>query len=493
MSSDPMKPDPATLRAAPGLLAAAIAVYGASLALAAYLACRVLPRIRLPRSLSRVAKAQWLLVSLSVLSNTIQLVCHAFPQDDVGGAFNGWWFALGIVDNAVYATMLNLYIYLALWRIQAALPPAWAHATNSWLTLAAMVGLFALMMLSLAGYYLPAALCISGTRGAMPDPDVCTYSYLMSAEILFTACDLSLALLYIYSWRRHARMLMLPQHAMHRGVGLVVLAFLGSAATMGLLMTYAFTPVDQDPFFAGPRILWMVHTAIMIAASAKLTRQLADALTFNKGIISRSFDDTPVPTTTLSSIDDHADLGHRPRSDSAAALAAANGNARINAVEPPPPTSSAYPADSWAAYPASAPPPRPCWFKRLRGSGTSRYGGGGAGSATPRSLATPLFASGPLPSQRGSYSTTPSPRSGSASLALYSPAIEMDSGIGGGRKSADSWVAPGRGSGGGGGGGYASSEDTASIEISSDEDEEYGHGHQLHSSHRRGGGSGSGW
>ncbi|KAI9187747.1 hypothetical protein H9P43_002138 [Blastocladiella emersonii ATCC 22665] len=257
---------------------AALCVYAVAVATAAFVALRTLPRLRLPPSLARVLLAQRLLVGIGVVSATIQIVAYLFADREENGVFYWSWCALSVLDFTTYSTLVNLHMYLALWRILAALPPAWARKANRRIAAAAMVAVYLLPWLGIAGYYLPQLLCVAPRGGTAADPDSCNASYMISAEVLFIAVDLVLAAMYVYSWRRYAHVFGLPNPAGQPGPWLVLLSFLASAAVCGSLIACAVADIEDGTWTSEARILWMVHATIMVLASSKLTSQLSEAL-----------------------------------------------------------------------------------------------------------------------------------------------------------------------------------------------------------------------
>ncbi|KAI9159506.1 hypothetical protein H9P43_008846 [Blastocladiella emersonii ATCC 22665] len=293
-------------------------------------------RIRLPASLRRVSVAQWALIAFGFVSNTVQLLYQAFPDQDNGGATpSPAWVVADVLDYASYAALVNLYIFLALKRTQAALPPAWAHATNAWATLVAITAITVALVLAVTAHYAPSVLCASSTDAT--GRIKCALKYLAGAQAVYLVCDLLFAVSYIACWRRYTVLLRLPSPHFGLRARLVVCAFLVSAGIQGFLMANAF--VVEFPFPA-PRILWLAHNILVVATTAKLTYQLSLTLEAKRATmpvmvtaVDRSSSCAEEEEDIAAFYDDYFDVAHPDTTSVVAAYPASSAASSVTSLE----------------------------------------------------------------------------------------------------------------------------------------------------------------
>ncbi|KAI9159493.1 hypothetical protein H9P43_008833 [Blastocladiella emersonii ATCC 22665] len=251
----------------------ATAWYAISTAVIAIALWVLIKRIRLPAEVKRVWWAQLALIVAATASNTLQLVYTLLPDGDYVTSVA--WSVVDFSDYVLYALVLDLAVYLGLKRVQAALPPAWAHWTICWSALLGILVMTLALVFSVAVYYAPAALCPRLAADADADAAApCSLVYLAVAQSVFLAADLTLCILYVASWRRFARLVGLKTTSLAVPGRLIVAAFTASAAMQLFLLISAFSPSPWE----GSRIVWLAHTTLLVGTSTLLTHQLATAL-----------------------------------------------------------------------------------------------------------------------------------------------------------------------------------------------------------------------
>ncbi|ORZ37384.1 hypothetical protein BCR44DRAFT_28817 [Catenaria anguillulae PL171] len=218
---------------------------------------------------------KWTAVAMVVLgtaSNAVQLVYQLMPEGD--SSFS--WLAMDIVDNFLYATSLSLYLVIARWRALVAAPAldprSWPASLVSrilrskWIVVVSSLLVSCGLFLSIITYYTGTSLCHSEGFTIM-----CMRLYLMVTQVTIMAGDLALAIAYLTTWPRYAKITRLDSSRPGFRALLVVFGLLVSfAMQLGLLLD-GFV---SSEIWEGSRILWLAHTAVLIALTPILLLQV---------------------------------------------------------------------------------------------------------------------------------------------------------------------------------------------------------------------------